>query len=141
MFAHPRQDAPSIAGLYQAVQVDTGVAGASPHRLVALLFEGFLDACAQARGALLAGDVPTKGRAIGRAVRIVEEGLRAGLNLRDGGALARDLHDLYGYVSMRLTHANLHNDEPAIAECQRLVQPLLQAWQQIAQAAEREPAH
>lgn len=141
MFARNRTDTHRATGLYQTVQVDTGVANASPHQLVALLFEGFIDACAQARGALLAGNVATKGRAIGRAVRIVEEGLRAGLNLQDGGALARDLHDLYGYITLRLTHANLHNDEPAVAECQRLVQPLLEAWKSIGPQADPAPAH
>jgi flagellar protein FliT len=82
MFARTRSDTQLATGLYQTVQVDTGVANASPHQLVALLFEGFIAACAQARGAMLAGNVAIKGRAIGRAVRIVEEGLRAGLNLR-----------------------------------------------------------
>jgi flagellar protein FliS len=52
-----------------------------------------------------------KGRAIGRAVRIVDEGLRAGLNLEAGGRLASDLHELYGYLNLRLTQANLRNDE------------------------------
>ena len=141
MFARSHPDHSSAAGLYQSVHVDTGGAAASPHRLVTLLFEGFLAACSQARGAVLAGNVAVKGRAIGRAVRIVEEGLRAGLNLHDGGPLARDLNDLYGYITMRLTHANLHNDEPAIAECQSLVQPLLQAWQQIAPQADDQAAH
>ncbi len=141
MFARTRSDTPLATGLYQTVQVDTGVANASPHQLVALLFEGFIGACAQARGAMLAGNLAVKGRAIGRAVRIVEEGLRAGLNLHDGGALARDLHELYGYITLRLTHANLHNDEPAIAECQRLVQPLLEAWKSIGPQAESAPSH
>ena len=103
--------------------------------------EGFIAACSQARGAILAGHVANKGRAIGRAARIVEEGLRAGLNLREGGKLANDLHELYGYICLRLTHANLHNDEAAVAECQRLVQPLLDAWKAIAPQNESTPAH
>jgi flagellar protein FliS len=67
-------------------------------------------------------------------VRIIEEGLRAGLDLQAGGALARDLNDLYGYLTMRLTVANLHNDEQALLECQRLVEPLRQAWSDIGDA-------
>lgn len=140
MFARPRSDL-SSASLYQTVQVDTGVAGATPHQLVAMLFDGFIAACSQARGAVQTGNVALKGRALGRAVRIVEEGLRAGLNMREGGNLARDLNELYGYITMRLTHANLHNDEAAIAECQGLVQPLLQAWTAIAPQAAAAPAH
>jgi flagellar protein FliS len=96
-----------------------------------MLFDGWMEAVAQARGALRSGDVVSKGHAIGRAVRIIDEGLRAGLDLRAGGALARDLHDLYGYLTMRLTVANLRNDEAALDECQRLMRPLQEAWAAI----------
>lgn len=126
----------ALSGLYQQVRVESKVAGASAHELIALLFEGYMEAIAQARGAMRAGALEVKGLAIGRAVRIVEEGLRGGLNLRSGGSLARDLDDLYSYLSMRLTLANLRNDEAALDECQRLMQPLQQAWLAIAEQAE-----
>ena len=32
---------------------------------------------------------------------------------------------------MRLTQANLRNDEAALLECQRLIEPLRDAWAQI----------
>ena len=76
-----------------------------------------MEAVAQARGAIRSGDIEAKCRAISRAVRIVDEGLRAGLDLSAGGTLAADLHELYAYVSLRLTQANLHNDEAALDEC------------------------
>jgi flagellar protein FliS len=144
MFAHPSPFGGSAArhalsGLYQQVRVESKVAGACAHELVAMLFDGYMEALAQARGALRAGAMEVKGLAIGRAVRIVEEGLRGGLNLRAGGTLARDLDDLYSYLSMRLTLANLRNDEVALDECQRLMQPLQQAWMAIAEKAERLP--
>jgi flagellar protein FliS len=141
MFARPHSDNRSAAGLYQVVQVDTGVSGASPHRLVEMLFEEFLASCTRARGALRAGDVAEKGRAIARAVRIIEEGLRAGLNLNEGGALARELHELYGYITVRLTQANLRNDEAALAECAALIQPLYEAWHAIAPRVADASAH
>jgi flagellar protein FliS len=141
MFARPHSDLRSIAGLYQAVKVDTGVSSASPHRLVDMLFEEFLASCSRARGAIQCADVPGKGRAIGRAVRIIEEGLRAGLNLEAGGALARDLHELYRYVTVRLTHANLQADDAALAECIALVQPLHEAWRAIAPEVADAHAH
>ena len=119
------------AGLYQQVGVESQLAGATPHHLVAMLFDGFMEAVAQARGAMQAQDSNVKGQAIGRAVRIIEEGLRAGLDMRAGGTLARDLSDLYSYVTLRLTIANLRNDEEALAECQRLIQPLRDAWTSI----------
>lgn len=119
---------PQAAGLYAAVGVETGVATASPHKLVAMLFDGYMDAMAQARGAMQAGNVEAKGKAIGRAVRIVEEGLKASLDTGAGGNLAADLRDLYAYVTVRLTHANLRNDPAVLDECQRLIEPLRDAW-------------
>ena len=140
MFASPQSNPRSIAGLYQTVQADTGVATASPHRLIEMLFEEFLASCSRARGAIRERNVQEKGRAIGRAVRIIEEGLRAGLNMKDGGELAQVLQDLYGYVNVRLTQANLNSDEAAIAECIGLIQPIYDAWRAIAPGA-AEGAH
>jgi flagellar protein FliS len=117
-----------LGGLYQQVGVESQMAGATPHHLVAMLFEGYMEAVAKARGAMRAGDASAKVHAVGRAIRIVDEGLRAGLDLKAGGPLARDLHDLYSYLTMRLTLANLRNDETMLDECQRLIKPLQEAW-------------
>ena len=117
---------------YRRVGVETGVASASAHQLVQMLFDGFVDAIAQAKGAIASGQVQTKGRAIVRAVRIVDEGLKASLDLREGGGLAADLNELYAYVTLRLTQANLRNDRAALDECLALIQPLREAWASIA---------
>lgn len=124
---------------YRQIGVETGLAGASAHDLVRMLYDGFFDALAQARGALQAGRIEDKGRAIGRAVRIVEEGLRAALDDRQGGQLAANLKSLYAYVALRLTQANLHNDAAALDECARLIEPLRTAWQAIAPPAGAAP--
>ncbi len=128
-----RSAAPRNQGsMYRQVSLETGIAGASAHRLVAMLFEGFMEALAQAKGGIREGRIEVKGRAIGRAVRIVEEGLRASLDKRAEGTLAQDLDDLYAYLTMRLTLANLRDDEAALDECQRLMLPLQAAWSAIA---------
>lgn len=120
-----------MAGAYRQVAVQTGVDGASSHALILMLFDGFQEAVSRARGALAAGDLEGKGRAIAHAVRIVEEGLRSGLNLREGGQLAADLDALYAYVGVSLTRANLANDDAALAECARLIEPVREAWSAI----------
>ena len=122
----------SFSSIYHQVGVQSQVDSASPHHLVAMLFDGFIDAIAQARGAMQTGKIEAKGRAIGRAARIVDEGLSAGLDLAAGGALAADLADVYAYVTLRLTQANLRNDSGALDECVRLMQPLREAWASIA---------
>lgn len=120
------------ATLYAKVGLETDVHSASPHRLVAMLFDGAFDAMNQAIQSIQVGNVEVKGRALSRAVRILDEGLRAGLDL-SAGQLAADLRELYGYVCMRLTHANLRSDVAAIEECQRLLAPVRDAWNAIAQ--------
>jgi flagellar secretion chaperone FliS len=125
-----------FAAAYRQVGAETAVSGASPHKLVAMLFDGFMDALAQAQGAMRANNYELKGRAIVRALRIVDEGLRACLDLKGGGPLAQDLHDLYGYLEMRLTMSNLRNDESGLDECRRLMQPLREAWMSIGNQVE-----
>jgi flagellar protein FliS len=120
------------AGVYQQVHVSSGVMGASAHGLIGMLFDGLVGVLAEARGAIRSRNVAAKGKAIGRALRIVDEGLSAALDLEQGGTLAADLRALYGYVALRLTHANLHNDEAALEECVRLIEPLRSGWAAIA---------
>ena len=123
------------SGMYRQVGVSSAVDNASPHRLVTMLYDGLLESLAEARGALIKHDIEAKGRAVGRAVRILEEGLRGGLNSDAGGELAHNLNALYSYISQRLTLANLRNDADALSECYALVEPLRDAWVQIAAAA------
>lgn len=124
----PRRSAAHGAATYQATGMEIQVAGADAHRLVTLLFEGFDAAVADAQGALASADVERKCRAITRAIRIVDEGLRSHLNLTAGGVLAQDLNELYGYVAGRLMLANARSDAQMLAECKRLMQPLHEAW-------------
>ncbi len=132
MFATASVSAPHAgAGAYRQVGVVTGVSTATPHRLVLMLFDGFDEALAQALGALREGAVEAKCRAVGRAVRIVDEGLRASLDLDAGGRLAADLRELYAYVGLRLVSANLDNDAAGLDECRRLMRPLREAWVSI----------
>ncbi len=121
------------SNMYNRVGVETDVLQASPHRLVQLLLDGANDAMTQGVGAIRAGNVEAKGRALSKAVRILDEGLKAALNPAAGN-LAADLRDLYAYMSMRLTYANLHSDIAAVEECQRLMQPIREAWASIAPA-------
>jgi flagellar secretion chaperone FliS len=117
-----------FAQAYARVGVETSVNAASAHQLIALLFNGFMESIVLAKGAMRARQIEVKGKAIGRAARIVEEGLKSSLNMEDGGKLAADLQALYAYVTIRLTAANLRNDESALDECVGLIAPLRDAW-------------
>jgi flagellar protein FliS len=121
----------SHANAYSQVHVDTSVEGADPHQLVKLLLDGALGAMAVAHNAMERGDLCAKGRAIGRAVSIIDEGLRGTLDMKAGGQVAVTLHDLYSCVLLRLTEANLRNDTAVLRECSELLMPLRDAWQAI----------
>ncbi|MFT7774915.1 flagellar export chaperone FliS [Roseateles sp.] len=119
------------ANTYSKVGLETDVLGANPHRLVALLFDGANDAMGLAIQAIRNRDVELKTRSLQRAVRIFDEGLRAALDPK-GGQVATDLRDLYAYICVRLTQANLRSDVAAIEECRQLLAPVREAWQGIA---------
>ena len=130
MFAStsPRNMQSNFINAYREVGVQTGVASASPHQLVLMLFDGLLESMSQARGAMTTRNIGAKCTAISRAARIVDEGLKANLNLQQGGPLAQNLNSLYEYITLRLTHANLNNDVAALEECVRLIEPIRSAW-------------
>lgn len=120
---------------YKRVGVETSVQSASPHRLVHLLYQELLQCLTTARGALARNDVPAKGAAITKAVRILDEGLKSALNVEQGGDVARNLGMLYDYCIRRLTLANVRNDDALLAEVRSLIEPVAQAWTDIGSAA------
>jgi len=124
----------NMSSVYRQIDIETGVSGASAHQLITLLFNCALDSIAQAKGAMQSRNIEAKCAAISKAVRIVDEGLKAGLDMRAGGQLAQQLCDLYGYITMRLTQGNLRNDTEALDECVRLLSPIRDAWVAIAPA-------
>ena len=119
------------ASAYRQVGVQSGLESASPHRLVQMLFDGLLQNLNTTIGALQRGDIELKGQEIGRAVRILEEGLKGGLNREQGGELAANLGALYDYCVQKLTFANLRNDVQAIEEVITLMSPIAKSWQEI----------
>ena len=121
---------------YREMGASTAIEGATPHKLVSLLYAQMVDEIARARGALTRKDIPAKAQAVAKAVRIVEEGLKAPLDLQRGGDLARNLNDLYEYLARRLTLANLRNDDAILAECGRLAQTMRESWDAIAPQVE-----
>jgi flagellar protein FliS len=121
---------------YSGTDIGTAVSTASPHQLVVLLFEGARQAVVVARSGIEAGDVPKKGAAITKAIDIILNGLRASLNLEEGGDMAQNLYALYDYMSRRLLYANLHNDTAALDEVLKLLDEIHGAWMDIGKQTE-----
>ena len=126
------------ASAYRTLSIQGRTDGGNPHELIMMLFDGLLVAVGGARQSLARGDVAGKGAYIGRAVRILEEGLKAGLDIERGGELALNLRGLYDYCVARLTEANLRNDDAALADVIRIIEPLVDGWRGIAGAVPAE---
>ncbi|AOJ39359.1 MULTISPECIES: flagellar export chaperone FliS [Burkholderia] len=120
------------ASAYARVGVETGVMGASPHRLIAMLYQGARQAVALARMHLQQGNVSARGEAISKAIRIVDSGLKASLNLDAGGEIAERLDALYAYIGRRLLEANAQASDAMLVEVDRLLATLEEAWTGIA---------
>ncbi|GAA4342375.1 flagellar export chaperone FliS [Pigmentiphaga soli] len=124
------------ARAYASVGVETGVSSSTPHGLVLMLYDGALESLRLARGCLQAGDPIGKTRAVSRATRIIDEGLRCSLDFKAGGDLAGQLDSLYDYMCRRTLHAGIENDAAALEEVIGLLDGLRGAWASIAPAAQ-----
>lgn len=118
---------------YQKVNSHAQVSEASPHRLVQMLMEGGLDRMAQAKGAISRGDVAQKGLLLGKAIDIIS-GLREGLDKEkaEDPAALEQLDELYAYMIVRLTEANLRSDLAIIDEVAKLLITVKSGWDAIA---------
>jgi flagellar protein FliS len=98
--------------------------------LIQMLFDGLLDSLVTARGHIQRNAIEDKNKSLVRAGRIVI-GLQGALDLEKGGDLARNLHELYSYVTRRLVYVNAHNDLAVLEEVQTLMGEIRQAWRDV----------
>ena len=118
---------------YRGVSVESIVDSAAPHQLVCMLFDGASAAVAAAKGHIQRREIAAKGAAISKAISIIDEGLKASLDLKVGGEMARNLFELYAYMSKRLLAANINNDSAALDEVAQLLLQLGSAWGSVAE--------
>lgn len=120
---------------YKNVGLESGVAAADPHKLILMLYQGALLAIASAKNQMLRKDTAAKGTSITKAIKIIDEGLKACLDVEAGGDIGKNLYDLYDYMTQRLLIANLKNDASILDEVSGLLSELKGAWESIRPAA------
>lgn len=131
MYTPPR----AAANAYAKVGLESGIVAASPHQLIVLLYEGAELAVRMAIRHIADGDLPQKAAAITKAGNIIHDGLRAALDMRQGGDLALQLDALYDYMNKRLMLAHVSNQTAPLEEVLGLLRELRQAWLQIGATA------
>ena len=122
----------SAAKAYARVGVETGVHAANPVKLVLMLYDGASLAIAEATRHMADGRIADKGKAISKAISIIDGGLRVSLDTTRGGAIAAQLFELYEYMGRRLLLASLRNDAAGLAEVSELLRELRGAWAELA---------
>ncbi len=127
MFGTPKRG----VGAYATVGLETGVAAASPHKLVVMLYDGVIVSLLSAINNIKATNIAAKGAALSKAITIIDNGLRASLDKNAGGEIAANLDSLYDYMSRRLLEANIKNDVAIIEEVRGLMADLRSAWVEI----------
>ncbi len=126
---------------YKKVGAQSGVASASPHRLIQMLLEGALEKINLAKGYMQRGEIALKGNHISWAISIID-GLRMSLDREAGGEIADNLDALYDYMGRRLAEANMSNDPAMLEEVSALLLEIKSAWDAIPQEfREAVPAH
>jgi flagellar protein FliS len=80
--------------------------------------------------------IAAKGESLSKAIAIIENGLKASLDIKAGGVLGDHLAALYDYMGHRLLIANLHNRIEIIDEVSNLLGELRGAWAQIKSPAQ-----
>ena len=87
---------------------------------------------------LAAGDIRARSSAITRATELVVE-LLTTLDYQNGGEISANLGRLYDYILTRLNEANSKQIDAPLAEAERLLQTLLEAWEEQARTPEASP--
>ena len=116
---------------YKTVGIESGVAAADPHKLILMLYQGALLAIASAKNQILRKQISAKGSSITKAIKIIDEGLKACLDVEAGGEIGKNLFNLYDYMNQRLLIANLKNDTAILDEVSTLLIELKGAWESI----------
>ncbi|MCE0731995.1 flagellar export chaperone FliS [Halomonas sp. G15] len=119
------------ASAYARVGVESGVMSASPHQLIVMLFDGAIAAIRTARIHLEAGNTAEKGKAISKAMDIINNGLLAALDAEKGGEIAERLASLYDYTTRLLLAANLRNDVESLNQAEAILEDIASAWKEI----------
>jgi flagellar protein FliS len=115
---------------YRNIDMSSRLEGASPHRLVAILFEELLRAIETAQAADRQGDRGKRAERQSRALSILHA-LEASLDFQTGGEIAVSLSSIYR-EARRLIGVGGREAQPAMIEQARaMLADIASAWNEI----------
>lgn len=124
---------------YRNTSVSAEIAVADPYVLTKMLYQGIFERLAQAKGAIMRGDLETKAKKLSSATAIIEN-LKNTLDFNRNAAIAQNFSDIYDYMLERIADAAVQIDPHPIDLALQIFMPIKQAWDNIPAAAQREAA-
>jgi flagellar protein FliS len=109
--------------------LETEIFEADASKLVEMMYRSAVEAVVRARRALEEGNIEVRSSAITKASEILNE-LALSVDHDSGGDLSRHLVELYDYMQLRLQAANFEQADAPLAEVERLIETLLDAWEE-----------
>jgi flagellar protein FliS len=118
---------------YANADLGARVEAASPHQLVAVLFEELLNHLDTLAAGLSANGTLTRVAAIQRKGRIatIILGLEASLDHKQGGEIARGLATVYREARRLVTAGTMQHDPKPIIAAREMIAEIAGAWRQI----------
>ena len=115
---------------YRNVDVSSRLEGASPHRLVAILFEELLKAIEAAQAALRMGEAGRRAERQARALSILHA-LEASLDHEKGGEIATSLAAIYREARRLINLAARDNSAEPMEQARAMLADIASAWEVI----------
>ena len=117
---------------YQNIDLSSRIEGATPHALVAILFDELLKALDAMASAARAKDFSQRGAKQSRALSILH-GLEGSLDYDNGGEIAQSLFSIYAEARRLIMLAGRDNDAEQALRAREMLHQIASAWESLGQ--------
>jgi flagellar protein FliS len=115
---------------YQSVDISSRIEGATPHRLVQIMYEELLKALDAMAFATSRGDYVQRGERQSKVLAILT-GLETSLDFDKGGQIAVDLVAIYREARRLVIAGGREGDAQLIVQARDVIQEISNAWDAI----------
>ncbi len=120
----------SAGARYRNIDIASRVEGATPHRLIVVLFEELQQALDTGVAAMRRSELGRRGEAQARALSILQA-LEASLDFERGGEIARGLAAVYREARRLIVAGMREGDAAPVLEAAQMVGEIAEAWREI----------
>ena len=115
---------------YQSVDISSRIEGATPHRLVQIMYEELLKALDAMAFATARGDYVQRGQHQSKVLAILT-GLETSLDCDKGGQIAVDLVAIYREARRLVIAGGREGDARLVTQTRDMIQEIASAWDAI----------